>query len=65
MENYINNFSKKLSNEKYNILCGWNKFSLLFSRKDLKFLKIKITNNNPITDIIKSPAAPISTKISK
>ena len=29
------------------------KFSFLFPRKNLKFLKIKITNNNPSIDAIK------------
>ena len=41
------------------------KFSILFSRKKLEFLKIKITNNNPIIDVIKSPTIPVSVKISK
>ena len=42
MENYINNFSKKFSNEKYNILCGWQKFSLLFKKQKNKNLIVAI-----------------------
>ena len=42
MENYINNFSKKFSNEKYNILCGWKKFSLLFKKQKNKNLIVAI-----------------------
>ena len=42
MENYINNLSKKISNEKYNVLDGWQKFSFLFKKQKDKNLIVAI-----------------------